>query len=216
MTSRRATYSPFVRYGVLPLAGILLVIGLRLFVLLPIQIQTEAMSPSLRAGSWALFLRSGSVDRGMVILYRQPDSKSLLVGRVIALPGDSLRACDGKLSINGRRVTDHRQGADRRECYSLRLPRSGGVYPITPTSLVAYRSAIVRERLDTGRGRSGAKMSEAQLLDEVARSRFVTLREDYYWVLTDQPQLGPDSRHMGILPKSAIIGRLLLSLPLSR
>lgn len=144
--------SSFVRYGALPLGLIALVVVLRVFFFTPFRVMTTAQAPALRLGAWALARRTQSPDRGSLILFHteragtSTSAQSLMVARVVALPGDSLEVRSGQLFVNGVAVSDYRHPRDTREQYALRLPREGGVYPLTSTNLVAYRAALVEEQ----------------------------------------------------------------------
>ena len=102
-----------------------------------------------------------------------------------------------------------------REHYALRLPRAQGVYPLSPVSLVAYRQALLEEqraeeRLHPGRGQLG--LDSARWIARLSERALYTFAQDYYWVLADDTASGPDSRHLGIIPREAIVGRLLFGL----
>lgn len=195
------------RYGILPLGLALLVLVLRSFFFLPYRIGSSAMAPTLRAGQWALFARTATVQRGDIILFDSPLGGQAL-GRIIALPGDSLSIRSGKVFTNGVPQT---YTTDQSADYSLRIPREQGVYPLSLPSLVAYRLAL---RAEVGYRSASSLLPTAtersfwhQYLQE---HPYHTFHQDYYWVLCDQPHQGIDSRHFGILPAASIRGVLRL------
>ncbi|MBF1374973.1 MAG: signal peptidase I, partial [Porphyromonadaceae bacterium] len=49
-------------------------------------------------------------------------------------------------------------------------------------------------------------------LTALVSNPYHTFRRDYYWVLTDDTSVAPDSRHLGILPADAIEGVILFAL----
>lgn len=213
--------SSFVRYGALPLGLIALVVVLRIFFFTPFRVMTTAQAPALRLGAWALARRTQSPDRGSLILYRtdrasaSTSADKLMVGRVLALPGDSLEVRSGQLFVNGVAVSDYRHPRDAREQYALRLPREGGVYPLTSTNLVAYRAALIEEQrlFAPARGEVDLhRLAPKDWLAALASNPYHTFRRDYYWVLTDDTSVAPDSRHLGILPADAIEGVILFAL----
>ena len=215
MTSKaQIARSSFVRYGALPLGLIALVVVLRAFFFIPFRVMTTAQAPSLRLGAWALARRTQMPQRGDLILYRtgsRDDSSPvrLMVARIIALPGDSLEVRSGKLSINGVATPDYRHPQSRNEQYALRLPREGGVYPLTATNLVAYRTALIEEQklFPPARGEVSLQgLAQRDWLKALASNPYHTFHRDYYWVLTDDTHVAPDSRHLGILPADAIEG----------
>ena len=213
--------SSFVRYGALPLGLIALVVVLRIFFFTPFRVMTTAQAPALRLGAWALARRTQSPDRGSLILFHteragtSTSAQSLMVARVVALPGDSLEVRSGQLFVNGVAVSDYRHPRDAREQYALRLPREGGVYPLTSTNLVAYRAALVEEQrlFAPTRGEVALHgLASKDWLTALASNPYHTFRRDYYWVLTDDTSVAPDSRHLGILPADAIEGVILFAL----
>lgn len=221
MTSKaQIARSSFVRYGALPLGLIALVVVLRAFFFIPFRVMTTAQAPSLRLGAWALARRTQMPQRGDLILYRTGSSDDLspvrlMVARIIALPGDSLEVRSGKLSINGVATPDYRHPQSRNEQYALRLPREGGVYPLTSTNLVAYRAALMEEQklFPPARGEVSLQgLAQRDWLKALASNPYHTFHRDYYWVLTDDTHVAPDSRHLGILPADAIEGVIFFSL----
>ena len=182
---------------------------------------TTAQAPALRLGAWALARRTQSPDRGVLILYHadragtSTSADKLMVGRVVALPGDSLVVHSGQLFVNGVAVSDYRHPRDTREQYALRLPREGGVYPLTSTNLVAYRAALIEEQrlFAPARGEVALhRLAPKDWLTALASNPYHTFCRDYYWVLTDDTSVAPDSRHLGILPADAIEGVILFAL----
>ena len=208
------------RYGALPLGLIALVVVLRAFFFIPFRVMTTAQAPSLRLGAWALARRTQMPQRGDLILYRTGSRDDLspvrlMVARIIALPGDSLEVRSGKLSINGVATPDYRHPQSRNEQYALRLPREGGVYPLTCTNLVAYRAALMEEQklFPAARGEVSLQgLAQRDWLKALASNPYHTFHRDYYWVLTDDTHVAPDSRHLGILPADAIEGVIFFSL----
>lgn len=220
ISNRKILHSSFVRYGALPLGLIVLVVVLRLFFFLPFRVMTSAQAPSLRLGAWALARRSHSPKHGDIVLFRMTSPRghtdtSLHLGRIVALPGDSIELRSGKLFINEEEVHDYRHEINPTESYALRLPREGGVYPITSTNLVAYRSALLQESKLYPSAPDEVALEGTDpkhWLKALVKNPYHTFRRDYYWVLTDQTQAAPDSRHLGILPADAIEGIVLFGL----
>ena len=86
---------------------------------------------------------------------------------------------------------------------------------MTSTNLVAYRAALIEEqRLFTPvRGEVDLhRLAPKDWLAALASNPYHTFRRDYYWVLTDDTSVAPDSRHLGILPADAIEGVILFAL----
>lgn len=141
-SKRQSGGSQWLRYVALPLGILALVVALRLFVLLPFRVQTRAIEPKLREGAWAFALQGKTPRIGDIVLFEiakvtgNKERQMRAVARVVALPGDSVELRDGVLWVNAHPQRDYRLRRTH-ESYALRLPREGGVYPISPLSLVA-------------------------------------------------------------------------------
>lgn len=218
VSKRQSGGSQWLRYVALPLGILALVVALRLFVLLPFRVQTRAIEPKLREGAWAFALQGKTPRIGDIVLFEiakvtgNNERQMRAVARVVALPGDSVELRDGVLWVNAHPQRDYRLRRTH-ESYALRLPREGGVYPISPLSLVAYRTALIEEeRLGLVRDRKehlGTNL--ATWIEALRRNPYRTFYRDYYWVLVDDPSEAPDSRHLGIIPSDAIEGIVFFS-----
>jgi len=76
----------------------------------PMRIRTASMSPTLVAGDHVLAdkvsRRDGGWRRGDVAAFRRTPHGEVLVKRIVALAGDTVGIRDGRLFVNGRRVTE--------------------------------------------------------------------------------------------------------------
>ena len=82
----------------------------------PVYIADPSMEPTLKEGDTVLYDRLyrhfHEFQRGDMIVYRDPDTKELLIKRVIALGGETVAAKDGVLIIDGQYGLDeHRYRA---------------------------------------------------------------------------------------------------------
>jgi signal peptidase I len=85
--------------------------------------------------------------------------------------------------------------------YRFIVPRKGEVYRLNETFITACREAI---RMETG---GTAEFRNRKLfLDGKETNRF-RFGQDYYWVLSDNINEAIDSRHLGFIPASHIIGK---------
>ncbi|MFT4114707.1 MAG: signal peptidase I [Silvibacterium sp.] len=81
------------------------------FLYQPVRVEGTSMQPELRDQD-RLFInkfayRFGSISRGDVVVFHYPrDPQKSYIKRVIALPGDSLRIDDGRVYVNGNRVSE--------------------------------------------------------------------------------------------------------------
>ncbi|GGH13338.1 signal peptidase I [Silvibacterium dinghuense] len=81
------------------------------FLYQPVRVEGTSMQPELRDQD-RLFInkfayRFESISRGDVVVFHYPrDPQKSYIKRVIALPGDSLRIDDGRVFVNGNRVSE--------------------------------------------------------------------------------------------------------------
>ena len=83
----------------------------------PVYVADPSMQPTLREGDTIfydrLYKHFHELKRGDMVVYRDPETDSLLIKRVIALSGETVEAKDGVLIIDGRYGLDeHRYGAE--------------------------------------------------------------------------------------------------------
>lgn len=86
------------------------------------------------------------------------------------------------------------------EAYTLIVPRRGQAYRLTPAALQACREAILTEAGEKALFRDG------KLYLDGRETNFYFFRQDYYWVLSDNADDAVDSRHLGFIPASHLVG----------
>ena len=70
-----------------------------------VRLTTNSMEPTLAAGSVVTYRPlSSPPSRGQIVLYRRLNT--LVVGRVVAVPGDNVEVRDGQLILNGQPVAE--------------------------------------------------------------------------------------------------------------
>lgn len=82
----------------------------------PVYIADASMLPTLREGDTIfydrLYKHFHELTRGDMVVYRDPETDTLLIKRVVALSGETVEAKDGALIIDGKYGLDeHRYGA---------------------------------------------------------------------------------------------------------
>lgn len=96
--------------GVLPGLVLLTALGLRLFVVEPLQIPSASMAPTLQPGEHVLNVKASALvrdwQRGDVVALTSPADGKLLVKRIVGVGGDRVGIRDGRLVVNGHRVTE--------------------------------------------------------------------------------------------------------------
>jgi signal peptidase I len=97
----------------------LVAIFLRASVVQPFSVSSSAMSPTLRAGTDVLVVKSnllmGPIEKGDIVVVHEPAASSCnaggdgsrdLVERVIGVPGQTIRSSGGHIDVNGRRLNE--------------------------------------------------------------------------------------------------------------
>ena len=83
------------------------------------------------------------------------------------------------------------------------LPAARRSHVADDITLLLCREALLRET----RGRAAIRQGRLYLDGQPADS--CTFRRDYYWILADNPAVGVDSRHLGPIPHSSIVGTVI-------
>lgn len=86
--------------------------------------------------------------------------------------------------------------------YKVVLPKRGRAYRLDEYSLLFCRDAILRE---TG---GQAKFRDGKLYLDGKETSFFFFRQDYYWLLSDNPEAAVDSRYLGIIPADHLTGNV--------
>lgn len=124
------------------------------FILAVYEVQSGSMLPALQYGdhiviskwlrhlTWpwlrrGLLSRLGMPERGEVVLFAHPQNQSeLLLGRVMAIPGDTIQICGGEINLNGQPLSrEQLPGTCEYEDFTLTLP----ICPRGLVSCTAYR-----------------------------------------------------------------------------
>ncbi|MEV7217122.1 signal peptidase I [Kitasatospora cineracea] len=108
--ARRRNAGSIVQGAVIALGFVMLVGGFGTLALQyrPYRIPTGSMSPTLEAGDTVLARTDGSVGRGDVVVFQDPDwGSATLVKRVVAVGGDTVSGGpDGRIAVNGHQVPE--------------------------------------------------------------------------------------------------------------
>jgi len=128
----------------------------------------------------------GDPRRGDIVVLFSPRDGVRLVKRVIAVPGDNVQLVDNELFINGKKQ-----------------PWSQAIMPMDdPTQ---GRTYVIDEMLD---GREHKVMISPQL-NSLKTYGPLTVPPGQYFVMGDNRDNSNDSRYIGLIPRTQIVGQAL-------
>jgi signal peptidase I len=129
----------------------------------------------------------GEPERGEIVVFYSPTDGMRLIKRVVGLPGDILELRDNKLSINGK---------------AIEYSKSKRVYPAA-----IWHNEFGRDVIDEtlGKHRHPIALTPANTLTEDFGP--VTIPPDHYFMMGDNRHNSADSRVIGFVPRSLLLGR---------
>lgn len=150
------------------------------------RVPTDSMEDTFKVGDRVLLLRSASIKRGDLIVFRDPSDKTQrLVRRVIGVRGDRIQIVSKQLVLNGQLVEE--PYATYRTNYIDRFrdnfPREPGIH---------VHPGLIQ-----------------MLIQNVVRGEVVVPTNSYF-VLGDNRDYSVDSRYWGLIPQKAVLGKPVL------
>src|SRR5690625_304836 len=210
------------------LALLIVMVTIRTLFWRPVFIRSDSMAPTLKSGDVVLLrtrmsCRVGTMDRpciktGDIIAFEHPFGRGLIIKRVVATGGDTIRikgvtVCNNSNKIYQNdlqanleqsietRVTFPSQGWAPSNYGPLRVPMTGDTIRVTESNWPQYRSIFTRNGHADG---SGPDEVGTFLATEGQGPHLV--ENSYLFVVGDNISESVDSRYWGYLAADNVIG----------
>lgn len=140
------------------------------------------------------------IDFPQVVGAAASDTVQYLIKRVVGLPGDTLRLSGDTLVING---TAYWLPGMQEPSASMVVPFRGMKLPLSAATASRWMPLLQRD---------GARVEihSDTVYVNGAPSTTYTVCQDYVFVMGDNYRISWDSRHWGVVPRRAIVGKALL------
>lgn len=188
-----------------------------LFLLIPIalisctsvtrEMGASSMQPTISRGESIKIVKSDALDRKDIVAfdYKHPTMEATWVFRVAGLPGDTVEIRKGALYVNGKRVE---------EPYAqlLEAVRDSGIQQAEILGSTAQNAWNTDNYGPLVLPKKGDKIpGDQRILTERNAAIGVkdgVVAEDLYFVLGDNRHDAYDSRYIGLIPASTIVGEV--------
>lgn len=150
----------------------------------------QAMAPTMWSGDEILVLKRGKLHRGDVAVCEHPDfPDETVMGRIVALAGDSISIVRGQLHVNGNILHEEVEGPF--------------VYMDRVSSTEAFETRLTKKMQIIGGTISYLLYDEIPILRDIPK----TVVQSGYYLLADNRAGGIDSRVYGEVHESLCRGR---------
>ena len=174
--------------------AVMLAVGLKLWVIEGFIIPTRSMQPTLNIGDklWINKLPFMAVRKGDIIAFDFPlDTREKYVKRCAGISGDTLYKINGEYVLSPSNST------------IFIIPKRGQTIELNADNFSFYQP-IIQHYEKVQAGIIGDKM---YINNQIGHN--YTFKQDYFYVLGDNPSDSYDSRNWGLVPAAYVIGKAL-------
>ncbi len=165
-------------------------VGIGWFFFEPAEVPDQAMAPTVWAGDEVLVLRRGKIERGDVAVCEHPEFPGQVVmGRVFALPGDTIEISRGVVRVNDDEIFEEADGPF--------------LYMDRTSSEEAFEFQLTKKKQIVGGIIAYLLYDKQPRLGNVAKTKV----ESGFYLLADNRAGGLDSRTYGEVHESLCRGR---------
>lgn len=173
--------------------AVLIVVLLRMFVFTPVIISGHSMDPTLHNKERVIALKYKKIQRFDIVTLKAPDAEDEeYVKRIIGLPGDEISMKNDQLYINGKKYSE-----PYLDDYKKRLKNG---------TLAKVYSPEMRSAAENAKN-----FTQDFTLKQLTNGETVKVPKGTYFVLGDNRLISKDSRYIGFIPKSSILGEVVFA-----
>lgn len=196
--------------GVVILSVLILNIAINFITTYDITVVGDSMEPTFSNGDKIKINLVNTEDENtfdrnsFVVVKEGPRSNTMIIKRVIGVPGDEIEYIKGHLFINGRYVMGPDNGITKSKALEM------------------YKEIKETGKLDNSTEKEKEADNKGQIeyqnTNNVTTFKPIKLKEDEYWITSDNLEINTvDSRTLGPINKNLILGKVKRPLfPLSR
>ena len=195
--------------------AVVLALIINQFIFALVMVDGQSMEPTLHHAE-RLIVRKAfyTPEQGDIVILKSEAIQKYIVKRVIALPGQTIDFDDNMdVYVNGEMLTEpyinqKQLSSGNLYAYPLTVPKKGEIaelrYIITEANLKSGLGTMTFEMLPDGT----AKVTGSELVEDgVFEEGKTTYKQDCYFVMGDNRNHSSDSRTLGLIPASEVVGK---------